>query len=80
MPRQQGNFGTGVGIVEPDAERTGHRQPRAIGRIGHRSVTLSDGSFAQAGEGPFRQIPASMVLGAAGLHEQDSNQQQGDVE
>ena len=39
MPREQGDFGVGMRIVEPDIEVTGHRQLRTIGRIGDRFVT-----------------------------------------
>ena len=38
MAREQGDFGPGGGIVEPDADAAAHRYPRAVGRIGHRAV------------------------------------------
>ena len=77
MSREQGDFGLGVRIVEPDIEVAGHRQLRTIGRIGDRVVTSTDASFSQAGDGTFGQIP---VLGTAVLHEQNTEQQQGDIE
>ena len=76
MACEQGDLVPGVGIVEPDADAGGHRQPHAVGRIGH----LIDAAFAKAGERAVGQIPAGIVLGAAVLREQDAGQQQGDVE
>ena len=42
MAREQGDFGPGGGIVEPDADAAAHRYPRAVGRIGHRAVATTD--------------------------------------
>ncbi len=75
MALVQGGFGQSAGVVQPDAQAGGHRQ-RAVGRIGH----LADSSFAKAGESPFGQIPAGMVLYAAVLGEQGADRQEDEAE
>ena len=79
-PGEKGDFGSGGGIVEPDTGGAGHREPRAIGRIGHRPVMRTDASFTQTGEGTFGQTPAGIVLGAAGMHTQGRDEQNGETE
>ena len=78
MPCEQGDFGT-IDIIEPDTDAAGHRQPCAIGRIGHYSVACTDVSLTKAGNGTFRQTQAGMVLSETVRHEQDTDQQQGDI-
>ena len=74
MSREPNDLGAGVGIVEPDANAGSHRQPCAVRRIGQSPVAPTDPSLAQAGEGSFGKRPASVVLGAAFLHEERSDQ------
>ncbi len=80
MPCEQGDLSTSVDIVEPDAEVAGHRQPGAIGRIGHGPIAFTGESLAQAEDGTLRQPPAGMVLSLAARRERHGAQQEGNGE
>ena len=80
MVREQSDFSPRGDIVQPDTDVAGHRYPRAVRRIGHRTVAVTDFSFAQTGEGTIGQVPSGVVLAAALLGEQHAGQQQGHAE
>ena len=74
MTREQGQFGPGVGIVDPYPYIAGHSYPPAVRRIGDRAVTIADVSFAEAGDSAIGQPPAGMVLCTDPARQEDSRQ------
>ena len=76
MAREQGNFGPGVGIVEPDAGAGAHRQACSVRRPGH----VAHVSFAQPHAGAFGQAPAIVVLCVGELRRQDSRRKNNETQ
>jgi hypothetical protein len=77
MPREQGKFGTGVRIVEPNTDASRHREPSTIGRIRNITRYLT---FTEARVGTLGQTPSGIVLGNATLQKRDEDRQENEIE